>query len=311
MPAGVQGCYVPVAVDIGGVVSNITTIAVSATGDTCSDSILGQDLISKLAGGGNVNFGYVRLENTVLGYAGSAFSDDAYATFSAYTPQTAGMAVYGVSSGYCVTATNNGFADLADLSPRQLDAGASLALQGLGNVSLSSIYGGYYYGYLSTNGRYLWSERNYTVSGTGGAQVGAFSATDNTSDPSVQFSNISGTQSIPLSSDLTVKWNGGNAKMQNGLVTIGASSTPSPDAPYQQTVVLQCTAPLSAGSFTIPKWVLSTLPPSGTGQNPYITYPLGWIWIGQYNNPVTFQAQGLDRGILSDVFFNGAGVYFK
>jgi hypothetical protein len=57
--------------------------------------------------------------------------------------------------------------------------------------------------------------------------------------------------------------------------------------------------------------VLSTLPPSGAGQSGTTTYPQGWIWIGQYNNPVTFHAQGLDRGIITDAFFNGFGVYFR
>jgi uncharacterized protein (TIGR03437 family) len=45
VPAGVEGCYVPIGVQAGGVMSNIATIAVSNTGETCSDSILGSDLI--------------------------------------------------------------------------------------------------------------------------------------------------------------------------------------------------------------------------------------------------------------------------
>jgi hypothetical protein len=39
--------------------------------------------------------------------------------------------------------------------------------------------------------------------------------------------------------------------------------------------------------------------------------PLGFVFIGQYNNPVPFQATGVDRGILTDVFFSGSGVLFE
>jgi hypothetical protein len=37
VPAGVDGCYVPVSVRDGGVISNFTTISVSSDGQVCSD----------------------------------------------------------------------------------------------------------------------------------------------------------------------------------------------------------------------------------------------------------------------------------
>ena len=92
-------------------------------------------------------------------------------------------------------------------------------------------------------------------------------------------------------------------------MTIGGVSWPTP----AQNIAgyFLCTAPLSAQSFTIPKWVVSTLPPTGTGHIGIAPYPTGYIWIGQSNNPVTFQATGLDKGILMDEFFNGFPVYFQ
>jgi len=57
IPSGIEGCYVPVAVETNGLVGGSSTIAVSTSGQTCSDSILGQDLIDKLAAGGTVDFG--------------------------------------------------------------------------------------------------------------------------------------------------------------------------------------------------------------------------------------------------------------
>ena len=129
VPQGVQGCYVPIAVKAGGTVSNIGTIAVSSAGtNTCSDSVMGQDLVNQLASGSNVSFGYIRLLSQSATYAGLAAAgnssgDYAYATFSEFTPQTAYLAEYGVSTGYCVASSEQ---YPADMSIAQLDAGSAL-----------------------------------------------------------------------------------------------------------------------------------------------------------------------------------------
>ena len=52
-------------------------------------------------------------------------------------------------------------------------------------------------------------------------------------------------------------------------------------------------------------------PPSGTEQSGPIAAPMGRLYIGQYNNPAAFQAPGLDRGLVMDLFYNGYGVYFQ
>lgn len=311
----------PIAVQSGGTLSNVATIAVSASGQTCSDSVMGQDLINKLASGQNVSFGYVRLEDSNALFAPGltlrASLDAAMAKFSSYTPQTAGLAEYGVSFGYCVAvdcsrgcAVNTVNLTLADSSPAQLDAGPALTLDGQGTRPVPQLYAGYYGAQLNaTTPRVLYSGLSYSVSGAAGKSVGAFSATDITSTRGVGFTNISPSQILPRSGDLTVQWSDADPAMQNGQVTIGAYSFDNGN--YDHFAMFQCTAPAAAKSFTVPGWILSTLPASGTGQNGTLTYPLGWIWIGQYNNPVTFQAPGLDRGILTDVFFSGTGVYFK
>jgi hypothetical protein len=201
---------------------------------------------------------------------------------------------------------------LADSSPAQIPVGSALTVQGQGTLSIPQVSPGYgFYAVLlnATVQRFLWSGLSNTVSATGGATIGAFSATEMTSTPSAEFTNVGRSQNLSRSSDLTVQWSGGDPAMQNGQVTIGGYSISSPN--YENVAIFECTAPVSAKQFTIPGWILGTLPPSGTGQNGFVTYPLGWMWIGQYNTPVTFQATGLDRGILTDVFFNGIGVYFQ
>jgi uncharacterized protein (TIGR03437 family) len=300
VPAGVEGCYVPVGVHAGDVMSNIATIAVSSTGKTCSDSILGGDLIAKLASGQTVNFGYVRLEEGLGGDVG-------FGTFSEYTAETAGLAQYGVSSGYCVSCQSGTLScayGLSDFSPGQVDAGPALTVQGFGRtVSVSNLGGGTYFNILnaSDGSRYLWGGLNYSVTGPGGSVIGSFSVADKLNSTAALIASPGSGQSVSLKNDLTVQWSGGNPNQQNGFFTIGGVSFA--DAAQTQYMEFQCTAPISANQFTVPAWVLSTLPPSATLQNGTQAIPLGFIWIGEYDTPAVFQARGLDRGIITNIFY--------
>jgi len=315
VPADIEGCYIPVAVQAAGVLSNIETIAVSSSGNSCGDSPLGQDLVNKLASGQTVNFGYIRLEGGA--YIGG---DGGFATFNQFTPATATRASYAPSAGYC-TAVDlsdrsslfiNGGLSLTDLTPAYfgLDAGPVISVQGAaGKATVPQIFGGLYYNFSLGNGgaRFLWaSPPSYTVSnGTGGSSVGAFSAAVDVSGSASMFTNIFRYGTIPLNSDLTVKWNTSDFSQPNGLATIGAISFNEGNV---NVVLMQCTAPVAAGQFTIPQWILSVLPPSGYNGT---SQRRGFMWLGQYDPPVTFSAPGLDKGILSDVTFYLTQVGFQ
>jgi len=309
LPSGINGCSIPVAVEINGVVGGSALIATSASGSTCTDSIMGSDLVSKLSAGGTVNFAFVQLFAIILRNqslpTGLAAPDLAEATFSQFTPLTAGLASYGVSSGYCLT-TDSVLSP--DMSPGGLDAGTGITLSGPSTTTIAPIADGYYYDFFNTTGaQFYFSGLVYNVSGPGGRQVGKFAASDTSSIPSAYLSGITAGQTLPIAGDLTVTWTGGNPSLQNGQVTIAALSTGATNG----FGLVMCTAPLSAGSFTIPKWAMSTLPPTATTYVGIAPVPSGYIWIGQMNNPVTFQATGLDKGLLVDEFFNGFPVYFK
>jgi uncharacterized protein (TIGR03437 family) len=327
IPQGVTGCYVPVGVQTGGTlgnIGNITTIAVSDSGQTCSDSVMGQDLVNQLAAGQKVDFGYIRLESWVArfvnGSADNGNEDFGIATFSEYTPASAGLAQYGVSSGYCVAvdcSTECGGANLvgwslSDSSPAQLDAGAALTAEyPVIALPQAQYQSGFYEALLSGNGRFLYSDFTYPVTGTGGKAVGAFSVNDVTGIPSATLTGLVNAQTVPVSGDLKIQWTGGNPALQNGQVTISAESWNQPTSNTYQIEFLQCTAPASAQEFTIPAWVLSAMPASGSITEEGITIPGGWIQVGQYNKPTTFSATGLTTGIITDIFYNGIGVFFQ
>jgi uncharacterized protein (TIGR03437 family) len=315
VPQGVQGCYVPIAVSAGGAVGNIGTIAVSAAGtNPCSDSVMGQDLVNKLASGSNASFAYLRLVSINLRFNGLAVSgafgngDYARATFSGFTPQSAYYANYGVSSGYCIA----GPYDVDDLSIAQLDAGTGLSLSGPlsppGPITPSSPGSGYYFLLLNQAiNKFLFSEEQYTITGPGGADVGTFSVTDTTQIPSAQLTGVT-SQSFPRSSDLTLQWTFSNTALQNAPVILGGASFSSDESLVGE---FECVVPPGSQKFTVPAWVLSILPPTGTTKQAAETVPNGYVWIGQYNNPTTFNAQGLDRGIITDIFFQGSVVSFQ
>ncbi len=321
VPAGVTGCYVPVAVEAGGIagnIGNITTIAVSDSGNTCTDSIIGQDMITKLVAGQNVNFGLIRLESSFEQTKSYEFFTGGFAmaTFSSFTPATAGLAEYGISNGYCVAvdcsngcATNSYNETLTDSSPAQLDAGA-VSMQRGTPIPLTQS-GGYYWATLTEpdGSQYLNPALTYPISGAGGTNVGAFSASDTTSVASAFLTGLTVNQTVSVAGDLTLNWRGGNPALQNGQVTIGAISADSTN--FTRVAFLQCTAPVATQTFTIPGWVLASLPPTGSLTFAGVDYPLGWIWIGQYNNPTPFTAPGLDKGLITDIFNNGYGVYFQ
>jgi uncharacterized protein (TIGR03437 family) len=318
IPSGIQGCSVPVTVETNGIVGGVSIIAVSAAGQTCPDSLMGQDMVNKLAAGGTVNFGFVQLyaiilRNGLLPVVSNYVPDYGEASFSQFTPQTAGLASYGVSQGYCLGPTTND-PDMSRSPFDELDAGAAITVQYQSTATITRPYATYYPGwyYSGVNGvggsQFFWSGEPYIISGTGGTQVGAFSVTDTTSIPSAYFSGIVPGQTFSRSSDLKVTWTNGNPGLQNGNVTIAGYSGSS-DGTLSS--FFMCTAPLSSQSFTIPKWVLSSLLPTGSYNVGTVPVPYGYIWIGQFNNPVTFQATGLDKGIVIDQFFSGFPVFFQ
>ena len=112
--------------------------------------------------------------------------------------------------------------------------------------------------------------------GAGGAQVGKFTATVNFPNPLLTWTNQNTAATVNRSQGLQVTWSGGANGTYVGIT--GNSSTPS-----GASATYLCLAPLAAGQFTVPSYVLLSLP-AGTGSTS----------VESTTTPTLFSASGLD-----------------
>ena len=201
-----------------------------------------------------------------------------------------------------------------------LDAGAALTVNGPnGPKQLTKSSSGSYSAALgggSLNGppNYL-DPGNYTLSGPGGSgasAIGAFTAAQTLAAAPLTWSITSAGQSsgtITRSSDLALTWSGG---AQNGYVSIIGTSTSDATANAGQvTATFGCTAQGASGQFTVPAWVLSTLPKSGSLSQGGITVSNGFLLMGTYPSFTPFNAPNLDLGYFSNIVLSGQNVAYQ
>jgi uncharacterized protein (TIGR03437 family) len=305
IPAGVTGCFIPVVVQIGNMVSNLATLSIDPSGAACAPlitSTLPPALTQQLTGKPNVKWGSITLSRTT-GMAVNANTkaitttkgDGGSATFigenipaSMITP----LGIFSVNS-----CTINMFPDPngnivhngtvvavpAPIASVSLDAGPILTVKGpSGSRTIIGIpvamVGEYYAGVKFGNGTpgNFYDPGHYTVTGTGGKDVGAFTGSIDVPSAPFLWTNIpSVTAPLDRSKDFTITWTGG---LPNTQVYAVGGSAPS---------AFLCAADVSAGKLTIPSYVLLNLPPSGPPLN------FGQLTVG--NSTVNlFTASGLD-----------------
>jgi uncharacterized protein (TIGR03437 family) len=325
VPAGVSGCSVSVVVTAGGVPSNFATIPVAATGRTCSDAGLipvtpgeYQGLLSL----GSVNVGALSLETltTTSPSTGAVTSDSAYAEFQKDTAQQfASTGLLQVPSmGSCLVPGEWPWQSPLTYyyayysSTYQLNAGLEIDVNGpygaLALPSASGVEGGEYVEPFGTSppivpptgGMFAFSN------GSGGPDVGAFKASFSETLPtSLVWTNSSAITAIDRAKGQLITWTGG---IPGSYVSIfGYSSiyetVPVAAGQLAYNVRFTCSAPLSAGQFTVPAAVLESLPPTGTTLS--VDLPPsgnGYLYVAS-GSVQRFSAPGLDLGLL----FFGAG----
>ena len=324
VPAGANGCYVPVAAVVNGVVSNFVSISVSPDGSTCSDPAgIPSTAINQVAAGGNLKVGFIELQrvgfNASVPILGTVnIKQDSGAAYFYNFDNNALIASRGISSissfSSCTVLVCTGTTCIPDnsaLDVPRLDAGPSIKITGpAGAATLpASTNVGEYHGPLGSTGLTGSNFLNpgaYTASGTGGKDVGAF--TGNLTVPTLlNWSNQSSiTGSVDRSKNLTINWTGGNA---TDYVAILGSST-SASTP-QVTVTFVCTEKASAGTFAVPSYVLGMLPVSGTVSQSGVSLAGGFLLVGNFPLSNTFTVPGLDVAFFTHTVVNGINIPYK
>ena len=310
VPNDVLGCYVPLVVVVNGIASNWVTLSVAASNGACSDpgGLTAQEVDGARTRGslrsGNINLSRSGMSMTVPGFGDLTISTDTgSASFERFDfgglISSQGFGGYGFV-GACVVYQYAGQNSQATdpVVPVYLDAGPAFNLNGPKGAKQMPLMAGMKGQYSATLGGggipgmgggqpdYLDAPGTYSVTGTGGADVGPISSS--LTLPAVfTWLNQASVSNVPRSQDLLVTWSGGT---QGGVVTIMGVSSIS--TPLQAGVMFLCTAPVSAGQFTVPSVVLSALPVSEVQSG----VPTGLLMLGTSTQPVRFTATGLDVG---------------
>jgi len=292
VPHGVTGCNVPVEVSINGVVSPTTTIPITTDASRiCSDpNGISSSVWTALFSKASFNLGFLSLDRTTetLPVLGAQTSDNGSAGFFHVDTQsfvgTPSLQVAAIGS--CVVTVYSG--DSVSVFPTftGLDAGPFINLQGPnGAKQLAPVSGqkGDYSADLT--GGYL-IPGAYTASGTGGADVGAFSA-NLTAPPPLVWTNEASITNVDRATGVTVTWTGG-APGTFAKIT-GFSALVGPPAVV---ALFTCEAPVAQGTFTVGPNVLLQLPPSAIIDG----FGTGLLSVGNSSAPTTFAAPGIDFG---------------
>jgi len=296
------GCYVPVTMRTGGVVSNTVTIAVTADGAAgCSDPA---NPLDGLRRGGRS--GLVVLTRTLwrwplpVGFAATVDGAGALFQEAAAGPWRFDRLSSLPPPGVCTTYTFHsgapdfGFAADSIRSGPALSAGAELAFAGSGDApqpAEAEIGPGFYAAFLGTDvvfdpplPLFFGSSPAARVSAAGGPDVGAFSV-DVPAPPPFEWSNRQGARRIRAGEPLAVEWTGGDAA---GTVLIGGFSRSATEA---ATAGFVCAAVAAGGRFVVPSEATSALVKATSGAT------TGSVVVAALPpDPTAFSAPGLDVG---------------
>lgn len=250
-------CFASVTVSGGGQTSNAVTLAIAAPGQTsCNPDIPASTLAKLDSGTGTITMaGLVIGQNVVNG----ATSYEIGGVINQYTVAEFLIPYGGGKIGMCNVLNETYAAGSKEPSApdMQLDAGATLSLAGPnGSQTLTKVEGLLYSATLSS----VVESGTYTLSGTGGPDVGPFTVSA-TFPNSFAVTNSSSLNAINRSQPLTVSWTGsGFDTVQISINTTTESST------TVHGLVLNCAVPASAGSYTIPAAALALLNPTAAAQ---------------------------------------------
>jgi uncharacterized protein (TIGR03437 family) len=315
------GCYVPLQLMVNGNASNTVTMAINNNRQPCSDASPFSS--TSRSGGKNASIALARLSYTDPTNAlkiGNGTVDIAMGTFN----QSSGTGDLGFSLFASLPPMNtctyyNNVGSLNGLLGGQmpssanaatpLDAGPTITVKGPNGTqgvsySDSSAQVSPYLGVLGTGGGWtalglgpstlFLDAGSYTVTGSGGKDVGPFQYTMQIPSAAT-WTNRDSIATVDRSKALNILWSGGNPSTQ-AVAIIGYSSNPATNV----SGAFACLSDMAPQSFTVPSNMLANLPATPT-TNPgnaisalvFVTVPTA----GQFVQFSTSAAPSLDSGL--------------
>jgi uncharacterized protein (TIGR03437 family) len=287
-----NGCWISLAAVSGGVLSNFATLPINSGGGVCVDSVDGLtgDQLAP-SSPKSLRTGLVAIQANTRK---NVLTNTAGGTFEAYTglyspnspvspggcivdylkPATIGS-ITGLDPGTITVTGPNGLS--LTLPPSQL------GIKGMFGATLSAT------AIPETGG-------TFTFKGSGGADVGPFTALVDFSNSLLNWTNPEVATNIDRSQNLKVTWTGGNAGSY--VFVTGVSTSKATSTAPSVTLGFTCLVNASDGQVTVPSYILSALPP-GTGG------------IGVQNDIYSnFSASGLDiTSALGEIGFSSGGTF--
>ncbi len=320
LPPGITGCQVSMVFQTGTganiYVSNTVTLAIAASGSTCSDpnGINVSTLTPAFNGNGTASIGSINLSQSSYTLSGQSFtSASASASFLKYTQlqfTESGSTSFLPSVGSCIISIQNSLITTTPNPPTGLDAGTPIvATPPSGspfNLTQSAFQGKGYYS--SAQGALTQIAPGvYQFTGPGGADVKAFT-TSLTVPVNLTWTNQAAVTGSPIvrANGVTVNWTGGDPASFAYIIGISYNNNPNNSSATLGAEFI-CIAPISAGTFFVPPSVTLSLPASGASA----VSPFGIIALGTFSTPQKFSAVGLDLGYLTSTNFVGGSVVWN
>lgn len=314
IPEGIEGCYVPVAVQIGNTISNFVSLAIAPGEAPCSDALsFTREELERIQTLDKVRLGvisvrrydsdfaqakFVQYERAALLQSVSVFGMPPFGTCTV-NPQSH-LGVFTLPQTYM---DERRLADPAPIVPRRLDAGAQLQAQNVPAVQigltdtrstmLANGPGTYYGGFLDRSRPRTLEVLDpglVDVTGPGGGEVGSFQAEQQfASDPkySELWPSLRSDNWVPGKPSPELLWS------QTGH--------PIPAEQYSEILmamgdqVMVCSVAPGTGKFQVPGFVTLSIAlraPDGSTYIPTLGPHIGLAYL-----PTRFTADGIDIGV--------------
>ncbi len=324
VPSGIEGCYTPLTVKIGNIVSNSTYLAISPNGGRCTAGTPFTDAdLQKLQGGGTLSIGAISLSRISsklsLGPLGTQEIkiDAGSGTFIRYNAAQIAASQFAAEGalplGSCITFSGSDQATGLPDDPivgTTLDAGPKLNVTGPSGTReiLKDATTGSYFATFSTGipnipglpsipglpgggaGPFL-DPGAFTIDNGSGAVVGGFRA-QLTIPGNFAWSNEAAVNTLNRASGQEFTWSG--AGSDSTVVIFGFSF----DGVAKVGGGFYCLERGSANRFNVPSSILLSLPRNVAppGQDGDLV-PTAQVGVGISSNPSRFTASNLDIGV--------------